>query len=432
MMAIRASALALLAVAGGHASRSYEDHQVVRILPATDDDVAFVRAFAEAAEMDMWMEPRKAGIPVDIMCTPGGAIAADHELDRSCAALWGMVKTRGLAASVMIEDVEAAAQSIKPSVSDAMDLANYNSYNTTISWMKDLAEKYSDIAELVEIGTSYEGRELLGIRITGNKATAKATKPGFWMDGGLHAREWITTATVSYMLNEALVGYAAGESHVTSIVDSMDLLFAPILNPDGYDYTWTDDRMWRKTRMPNKIKACVGTDPNRNWDFHWGEAGTSSVPCSDSYSGASAADQPEIIAVQDYIKDDGKFVGYINFHSYSQLWMSPWGYTSDKPDDFDKQDAGSAAAVTALEAVHGTKYDYGPISTTIYPASGSSADYVYGTCGAVYSYGVELRDTGKDGFLLPADQITPTGEETWAAVTALAGVIMADDAVMAR
>ena len=142
----------------------------------------------------------------------------------------------------MIEDIEASARAIRPSKMDAkMDLANYNSYNTTIAWMKDLAEQYSSIAELVEIGTSYEGRELLGIRITGSKTKAKSTtKPGFWMDGGLHAREWITTATVSYMLNEALSRYAAGDSEVTSIVDSLDLLFSPILNPDGYDYTWYD------------------------------------------------------------------------------------------------------------------------------------------------------------------------------------------------
>jgi len=393
--------------------------------------VTALREFAEAGDWDVWQEPRKTGVPVDIMCKPGRAIASDHKRDNTCNSLWAKVKDLGLEASVMIEDIDAAAQAIQPSASDAMDLQTYNSYNTTVEWVKDLAEQYSDIAELVNIGTSYEGRELVGIRITGSKSKAtSATKPGFWMDGGLHAREWITTATVSYMLNEALSKYAAGESEVVSIVDSMDLLFAPILNPDGYDYTWTDDRMWRKTRMPNKIAACPGTDPNRNWDYHWGEAGTSSVPCSDSYSGASAANQPEIIAVQEYIKDDGNFAGYINFHSYSQLWMSPWGYTSDKPADYDQQEAGSAAAVAALEAVHGTKYDYGPISTTIYPASGSSADYVYGTCGAIYSYGVELRDTGKDGFLLPADQITPSGEETWAAVKALAGVMMADEAVM--
>lgn len=68
--------------------------------------------------------------------------------------------------------------------------------------------------------------------------------------------------------------------------------------------------------------------------------GQSQQKCSDSYSGASAANQPEIIAVQDYIFNDQRFIGYINFHSYSQLWMSPWGYTADPSPDYDLQNAG--------------------------------------------------------------------------------------------
>uniref|UniRef100_A0A7S1XQ31 Peptidase M14 domain-containing protein n=1 Tax=Phaeomonas parva TaxID=124430 RepID=A0A7S1XQ31_9STRA len=105
--------------------------------------------------------------------------------------------------------------------------------------------------------------------------------------------------------------------------------------------------------------------------------------------------------------------------------MSPWGYTSDKPTDYATQNAGSEAAVKALEAVHGTRYEYGPISTTIYPASGSSADYTYGECGVVYSYGVELRDTGEYGFTLPPEYIVPSGEETFEGVKALAKYVAA-------
>jgi len=111
-----------------------------------------------------------------------------------------------------------------------------------------------------------------------------------------------------------------------------------------------------------------------------------------------------------------KFKGYINFHRYSQLWMSPWGYTSDLPKDYTVQNNLSQKCVNALQAVFGTQYQFGPISVTIYPASGSSADYTYGAASVLYSYGVELRDTGDYGFLLPPDQIVPSGQETYAAV----------------
>lgn len=339
----------------------------------------------------------------------------------------------GIDFHVMVKDVENLSNSVMGSIDvlkreekkagSGFDVSVYQTYNDTTAWVKSLPATYPGVCELLTVGTSYEGREIVGIRVTGSKGT-DSTKPGFWMDGGLHAREWITTATVSWMLDQTLSLYASGDAPTVAMVDTLDLVFVPILNPDGYEWTWTDDRMFRKTRMPNDKSPCVGTDPNRNWDFHWGEAGQSSVKCSDSYSGASAANQPEIAQTQDYIRNDGRFKGYINFHSYSQLWMSPWGYTSDLPPDFELQDAGSQAAVAALEAVHGTQYEYGPISTTIYPASGSSADYTYGVCNVTFSYGVELRDTGEYGFLLPPDQIVPSGEETWAGVTALAQVII--------
>ena len=108
-------------------------------------------------------------------------------------------------------------------------------------------------------------------------------------------------------------------------------------------------------------------------------------------------------SVASFIDGQKNINGYVNFHSYSQLWMSPWGYTDSLPGgpDFRLQDAVSEKAAEAARAVHGTKFDHGPISKTIYPASGSSADWTYGSCGILYSYGVELRDTGKYGVLLP-------------------------------
>jgi len=96
--------------------------------------------------------------------------------------------------------------------------------------------------------------------------------------------------------------------------------------------------------------------------------------------------------------------------------MGPWGYTSQLPPDYNTQNPLAGKCVAALQAVYGTQYQYGPISTTIYPASGSSADYTYGTAKVLYSYGVELRDTGEYGFLLPPAQIVPSGVETYAAI----------------
>jgi len=84
---------------------------------------------------------------------------------------------------------------------------------------------------------------------------------------------------VVYIADTLLRNYAAKDSVAIEILNNFDIIVCPIINVDGYDYTWAadGDRMWRKTRSPNSRSQCLGTDPNRNWDFHWGEAGKKSV-----------------------------------------------------------------------------------------------------------------------------------------------------------
>jgi len=307
-----------------------------------------------------------------------------------------------------------------PKVGD-IDYTRYHTYDEVIEWLKTLPQTYPKLVTLVDLGRSYENRELLAVKISNQ--TNGTGKRAIWFDGCIHAREWISTATVIYMLGNFLSDYGKDLS-VTNLIDNLEIFILPIFNPDGYTYTWTNDRTWRKTRSPNRGSTCIGTDANRNWDFHWGGAGISTDPCSEAYLGAAPFSEIEVKTVGLYIKNATNFHGYIQFHSYAQLWMSPWGYTSDLPKDFNIQNSLSAKCVGALEAVHGTKYQYGNIATIIYLASGSSADYTYGPSNVLYSYGVELRDTGTYGFLLPPDQIVPSGQETYAAVKVWANQVL--------
>jgi len=299
-------------------------------------------------------------------------------------------------------------------------------HTATVDWMKQLVATYPQRAKLVTIGKSYQNRTMFGIQVLGAAGdVVDAAKPKIFYDGGIHAREWIAPATVEYILWQLVTKYG-NDSVVTNLVDSIDWTICPIFNVDGYQYTFTNDRMWRKTRMPNKGSTCVGTDPCRNSDNHWCGLGASKSPCSDTYCGAKAFDQPEVKAIADYVTGLGNVRGYINFHSYSQLWMSPWSYdylTPPEPDkslqlNLDKQ------AADAIKKTHGLTYTYGPGAETIYPASGDIGDFLY-AAGVTYSTCVELRDTGRYGFLLPPDQIIPTGEEIWAAAKVMGAYILA-------
>lgn len=93
--------------------------------------------------------------------------------------------------------------------------------------------------------------------------------------------------------------------------------------------------MWRKTRKPYGW-LCRGADPNRNWDNHWREYGASSFPCSESYAGPKPFSETCTRTLSQYISTIGKkLVAYIDFHSYSQLLMVPYGYSSKPLDNYN-------------------------------------------------------------------------------------------------
>ncbi len=96
------------------------------------------------------------------------------------------------------------------------------------------------------------------------------------------------------------------------------------------------------------------------------ESGASRDPCSDSYCGPKPFSEIEVKGVADFLgKNNDSIVCYINFHSYSQLWMSPYGYKTEKPANFTLQDDGSSEAVNALAALYQTQYEHGNIGETI-------------------------------------------------------------------
>jgi murein tripeptide amidase MpaA len=104
----------------------------------------------------------------------------------------------------------------------------------------------------------------------------------------------------------------------------------------------------------------------------------------------------------------------VDIHSYSQLILWPWGYTSQLTPHEPVFSRIGLEMQSLIFSVHGQTYTAGPIYTTIYPASGNSADWMYGVRGAL-AFAFELRDTGQYGFLLPPDQIRPNGEEVFPA-----------------
>ena len=96
-----------------------------------------------------------------------------------------------------------------------------------------------------------------------------------------------------------------------------------------------------------------------------------------------------------------RIAAFVSIHAYSQFWMSPYGYTYSHPKDYSDHMKVMKKATDALRGVYGTRFKYGPISEVIYIAAGSSVDWAYENAGIKYSFGLELRDSGRMGFMLP-------------------------------
>ncbi len=275
-----------------------------------------------------------------------------------------------------------------------------------------------DLVSSFVVGTSLEGRVIRGVRFS----KAPAGSPGVLFNATQHAREWGAMVTAMYVGESLFNGYGVNP-RITQLLDTAWIDLIPVVNPDGYVYSWTTNRLWRKNRRAN-ADGTFGVDLNRNWAFQWGGGGASTVPSDETYRGVAAFSEPESQAMRDYFISHPALAGHIDFHSYSQLVLSPWGYTTAFPANNDALVALGREMKDAIARTTGASYTAGPIASTLYIASGSAVDHAYGAHG-VPSYTIEVRDTGSYGFVMPASEILPTGAENFAAALELAETTVA-------
>jgi len=388
-----------------NANNDFTGFKVYRTIPTEEYQTEFLENLQETSKFyDFWSDA-KSRRAVDIMTSPGMDSALEAELDR-----------QNIAWSVMISDVQELISSsenteavTRGSSGHAMTWDDYHSLEDMYSYFDYLETSFSDIVSTEVVGQSYEGRD---IRVAKVCKGGCGNKKAVWIDGGIHAREWVSPATVTWMLKEVVENDTAHPD----LTETLDWYFLPSHNPDGYAYTRDNNRMWRKTRSDNGgIFGCKGVDANRNYGHHWNEGGSSNDKCSDTYHGPAAWSEIETVHVSNYIlQRQSDWIFYNSIHSYSQLVLLPWGYTNDLPDDYQEMLTLAQKGADTLFNVHGKTYEVGCIPCMLYIASGSSTDWAHGEVGIGFTTSMELRDTGLHGFLLPADQIIPTAEETWA------------------
>ncbi|XP_047362967.1 zinc carboxypeptidase-like [Vespa velutina] len=383
---------------------SFENYQVFSVLPSTESQLEILNQIEDYDGFSLWKTSSTVNMTVDIMVAPN-----------KLADFFDLMNVLGTTYKKFIDNVQDLIDSEMPKGQlaslDGFSLNTYHTIDEIYAHLDDLAEDYPDNVKVIIGGSSYEGRQIKGVKLSFGR-----NKSGIVIEGGIHAREWISPATVLYIIDRLL---NSADPEISSLAKAHDWYIFPSVNPDGYAYTYTKNRLWRKTRKPYSF-FCYGSDPNRNWGYRWNTGGSSSNPCSETYAGSSAFSEIETKSLSQYLQSiSDKFFAFISFHSYSQLLLFPYGHTKEHLENYNDLLAVGKKSINALAKRYGTSYRTGNVAETIYVATGSSVDWIKGSLRKEIAYTYELRDTGKYGFLLPANQIIPTGEEIMDSLVAM-------------
>jgi hypothetical protein len=293
----------------------------------------------------------------------------------------------------------------------------YHSYDEPLTGVRAELRKikadYPHLAQLKTIGETLHDRPILALRLTNEKI--KGDKPQVLFHATTHAREWVSTQVALRLIDYLTTNYGS-DARVTDLLDTTEVWIIPVVNPDGYQYTFTNERLWRKNLRDNdgdgEITLADGVDINRNFDGHWGQdnEGSSADWPNATYRGEAPESEPETRALVTFIENnDFEFI--VSYHTFGNLILYPWGWQVSTPSHDDPifvAQSGTDANPAIHDSLLNSGYDPG-VGADLYITNGEFTDWSYGDLG-IPSYTIELT-FGSDldgsnfyGFEFPDDE----------------------------
>jgi carboxypeptidase A2 len=226
---------------------------VITVFATNEVEANIIKELFDSDEYDFWTSPRKLGA-TDIMASP-----------EQLPILMRLFVKNGMKHEVKIANVEKLVQeereSNKRGAIGRVGWTAYHRHAEIEDWLSN--DLVSPFAEVSVIGQTFQKRNIHVVKFSKGGAPKKSVL----IDANIHAREWISGATATWIINELDTNMEA-----QAILDDLDIYIIPLINADGYEWAHTNDRMWRKTRSVRSGSTCVGCDPNRNFGFHFGES----------------------------------------------------------------------------------------------------------------------------------------------------------------
>ena len=361
-------------------------HAKVEVLLTSPADQAFIDAHLDKFDVIA----RKPGVFVHLAATPD-----DLELLRASGLDW----------RILDKDMESSVRY----VDKGSNFGIYHTYSESAAFLDSLHLLYPQVvSEKFSLGQSTEGRDIWAVRVSDNPDVDE-DEPEILIDCLHHARE-VMASEFGIMFAEYLAQNYGSDQEITWLLDNRELYIVPIVNPDGFVYNEATNPngggMWRKTRRDNG-DGTFGVDPNRNYPYMWGydNTGSSGDPGSEVYRGPYAGSEPEVQAMMNFINAHA-FVTGNSVHTYSNLTLYPWGYTTSPTPD------GAVFDQIAAEMTRYNGYTPGQPSNILYAVNGGSFDWNYGDPGhaKMFSFSNEIGGNS-DGFWPPESRRQPLFQE---------------------
>ena len=242
----------------------------------------------------------------------------------------------------------------------------------------DVAKKNAGFVKLEVLGKTGQGREIIALKVTqGAKGMKDGARPAALFISNQHAREWISVEVNRRLLRWILDQRRLENPAIIDLLKTTELWFIISANPDGYQYTFDHERLWRKNLRDNNGDSQTaigdGVDPNRNFDEHWNydNEGSSSQTASDTYRGPVKKSEPETTAASGLI-DRIKPKTLVNWHSFGPLILFPQGWQVGTPDA-DNPIYTALGGTDANPAIPG--FDPGISAEELYVTNGETTDY---------------------------------------------------------
>jgi len=268
------------------------------------------------------------------------------------------------------------------------------------------ARRNPQLVKLEVLGHTGQGREIIAVKLTqGANEVPDGARAAVLFSSTQHAREWISTEVNRRLMNHYIDRWRANNREVRKLLQKTELWFILVANPDGYQYTFDHERLWRKNLRDNngdgQTQVGDGVDPNRNFPNHWGydEEGSSSIQSSDTYRGPAPMSEPETQAMVGLLDRIG-FAFQVNWHSAGQwlLYAEGWQTSTPTADDPIYYAMSGNLDDPAIDEFHP-----GLSSDVLYVTNGETTDYAHAVTGAL-AWTPELSE-GCDGcgFVFPDD-----------------------------